>query len=69
MLCVPANDDRAPERVDAAVLEMDFVSTEAVVSRPFKITLQPVSRSCVAPANVMPVNSQCERSPARIVVG
>ena len=50
-------------------LEMDLVSTEAVVSAPFRMTLQPVSRSCVAPAKVMPVNSQLERSPASIVVG
>ena len=50
-------------------LEMDLVSTEAVVSAPFRMTLQPVSRSCVAPAKVMPVNSQLERAPARMVVG
>ena len=50
-------------------LEMDLVLTEAVVSAPFKMTLQPVSRSCVAPAKVMPVNSQLPRSPARMVVG
>ena len=50
-------------------LEMDLVLTEAVVSAPFMITLQPVSRSCVAPAKVMPVNSQLLRSPAMMVVG
>ena len=50
-------------------LEMDLVLTEAVVSAPFIITLQPVSRSCVAPAKVMPVNSQLLRSPAMMVVG
>ena len=48
---------------------MDFVLTDAVVSAPFMITLQPVSRSCVAPAKVMPVNSQVPRSPAMMVEG
>ena len=50
-------------------LEMDLVFTVAVVSAPFMTTLQPVSRSCVAPAKVMPVNSQLERAPSMMVVG
>ena len=50
-------------------LEMDLVLTLALVFAPFMVTLQPVSRSCVAPANVMPVNSQSELSPARMVDG
>ena len=50
-------------------LEMLLVLTVARVSGAARITLQPVSRSCVAPAKVMPVYSQTLRSPRRMEVG
>ena len=50
-------------------LESDLVSTEHLVSGAAKVTLQPVSRFCVAPAKVMPVNSQLARLPTRKELG
>ncbi len=49
--------------------EMDFVSTVADVSGAASTTLQPVSRFCPAPANVMPVKLLVVLRPARMDMG
>ena len=50
-------------------LEIDFVSMAAEVSGALRTTLQPVSRFCPAPANVIPVNVQELFLPERIDIG
>ena len=50
-------------------LESDLALMEQRVSLPCNTTRVPVSRFWVAPANVMPVYSQLERSPTRNYVG
>ena len=49
--------------------EMPFVSIAAAVSGAPSTTLQPVSRFCPRPANVMPVNDARDLRPARIDIG